>query len=426
MAKDYDLNKGDQLPEFWVKQIQEFIAALTPNLRITQISNTALRLAPGSDSQRAAGIGGQWRWITGNADFTHPAGAAGIYDIYVVASATDIVNTPEPLTDNTDYNFYMQILASGVTPSGNTPAGKAITAYRKIGETDWDGSKIVGFRQLTGATDTTLPIQPTSPNANSWAVRVRAAASQGSAVPIVRVENSTGGTVYFAVYTGKSSFNADVEVAGALTAGSLHVTGNTDLDGTLNVDGQTTLAAATGTTVTPASDSTTKLATTAFVHAAIAASDLSDALAAEIARAEAAESDEASARAAADTTRMALRVATIGNNDVPPWPDGTIIGFVPVSALSGEGWSLVGVITRAMVSGTSVFKVQTDHGSGTGVLSDVTGLTSITPATGRFQRAAATGGPIALSDLDTVAVVIVTQGTTKGIAVALEFERTHS
>ncbi len=180
-------------------------------------------------------------------------------------------------------------------------------------------------------------------------------------------------------------------------------------------------------------------------------------LTAETTRAEAAETAEAAARAAADTAEAAARaaadtaeaaarvdgdnfavihVATMDSQTSPPQAAGTVVGHVPVSILGTGVWTLRGVISRAMVApsgAASVYKVQTDTGHSDGTLADVSGLSGgapVTPATGRAVRQAVTSGgtptPLPLNDLDTVAVVLVTPGTTKGPSVALEFVRAHS
>lgn len=222
------MNKGDQLPAFFLKKLQDFLQGLTPNLVVTCPTTTSIRL-PGSADPMAAVVGGLFRYITADWDTTHPGGGAGVYDIHVVASAETVVNTPAPFTDNTDYNFYPKIVVSGGTPSGSTPGGNAITQTRKIGECDWDGSKITGLRLINSAKSGLQAIQPMAANAEAWAVSARGATSHDVAVPILRVESVNAGTQYFTVQPNLTKVWNALTVVGTLNAGTIAAT---DFSGT--------------------------------------------------------------------------------------------------------------------------------------------------------------------------------------------------
>lgn len=146
MPQNHTLNPGDQLPAYWLDQIQEFLSAQMPHILITRpAGGTSLRLSPasGNTGRQGAAINGLWRYIDGDFDCVHPGGAAGTYDLYLVASAENIVSSPQPYTDDTDYQCYPQILPAGTTPTGNTPPGNPIAEYRRIGQCYWDGAKIL-------------------------------------------------------------------------------------------------------------------------------------------------------------------------------------------------------------------------------------------------------------------------------------------
>jgi len=231
VPKDYSsLTPGSQLPSFWLLQIQEYISALAPDLRLTQISDVALRIV-GTGHQQAVGINGLWRWVTGNADATHPGGAAGTYDVYVACSANEIDLS---FNDTTDYTFYLYIRPTGTPPTGNTPAAKAIAATRKIGECDWSGTAITGFRQIVGSNDTTIPIMPQAPWPKHPAIRVRAATSHDPTVPVVTAQTSAGVELW-GVYINSIQLKQPVTITG-----SAHITTDLTVDGNLTVTGSVT------------------------------------------------------------------------------------------------------------------------------------------------------------------------------------------
>lgn len=187
MSKYFDLNHGDTLPAFWTDAIQEYISTIAANVKLSVPAANQVRVQSSAASgQTGIGIDGLWRYNSADVTVTHPAGNAGIvHSIYVVASA----NTASlPNTDTTDYSFGVQILPGATTPTG-THNGRAITAYRKIGETDWDGTNVTGLRLLPGvAAGDMRPVTAIAPAANVPATVIRAAAAM--VADIWRVEDS--------------------------------------------------------------------------------------------------------------------------------------------------------------------------------------------------------------------------------------------
>lgn len=145
-----DLNQGDVLPASLLDALQEFVGSADTNLQLTIANPTTVRaVADTGAGQSSFGINGLWRWRTANHDVA-VSGAAGTRDVFAVASANSFTSAD---IDNTDYNWYLQVVASGATPTGNTPAGNPIVAYRKVGQLAWDGAAItslVGINHLTG------------------------------------------------------------------------------------------------------------------------------------------------------------------------------------------------------------------------------------------------------------------------------------
>jgi hypothetical protein len=220
----------DILYASFLDALQEFVGTLTANLRISMASVTAISIAAGTGSDQVAiAIGGRWRYITTGVTAT-ASGSAGVKDVLAVASE----NVFNGAADTTDYTFGVQVVTTGGAASGNHN-GRPVVASRKIGEVDWSGSAITGFRQTRGTGDTTLPITPTTPN--------------GGVVPL-RVVAPSGQTamLFQALVNG-------VVMAQITPGGQLQVASVANLGGS-----------GPPTSLTPASsDDSTKIATTAFV-----------------------------------------------------------------------------------------------------------------------------------------------------------------
>lgn len=220
MPKHRDLNRGDVFPASFVKASQEFIGTDAINFRLTPANATTLRgVAGASDDQAALGIDGLWRYRAANHDVAHPGGAAGVYEIYAVASANEFTNAPVVDTDNTDYNWYLQILPTGNLPAGNTPAGKPIVAYRKVGEVDWSGTQITGIRQFVGQVDARAPATPSSPIATVSAIRAKAF-SVGQSAAVIQVDDALGAAKFTVSDAGLVDAAAGYRVNGVALAAS--------------------------------------------------------------------------------------------------------------------------------------------------------------------------------------------------------------
>lgn len=147
MSKHRQIFYQQPIPQDFLDALQEFIGTLSTNFSISQASGTSIQVVAGAGSaQVSLGISGLWRYISATATAAHPGGAAGTYDVYAVASANSFTaGGSSGETDNTDYSFGLQILTSGATPTGNY-SGRAITAYRKVGQVIWDGSQITSVQ----------------------------------------------------------------------------------------------------------------------------------------------------------------------------------------------------------------------------------------------------------------------------------------
>lgn len=146
-----DLVRGQPLPQSFLSALQEFIGTLDANLVVTKATATSIQVVAGPGSAQAAvGIDGLFRYNAATVTAAMPASPPlGTYDIYAVASANSFSNAPAPDTDNTDYSFGLQIVASAATPTG-TWNGQAISNYRKLGTLTWDGTQITGIQQTAG------------------------------------------------------------------------------------------------------------------------------------------------------------------------------------------------------------------------------------------------------------------------------------
>lgn len=187
MAKNWTFIRDDVFPSWWANSIQEFIGAASHNLEVRELNDTTVEVPAGTfDDQVSIAIDGRWRFRTTSVTRAHPAGVAGTYEVYAVCKENSIVSTPLPFTDATDYNFDLRIEPPGGVP---TIVPGTVDFYRKIGQTEWDGAKITGVRQLAGQVST-RPIQPQARKADETPVRVRGFA--GQTADLVRVEDSAG------------------------------------------------------------------------------------------------------------------------------------------------------------------------------------------------------------------------------------------
>lgn len=149
MSKNLVLNRGDVLPASFIAALEEYVSTLASNFALTYSPTQVTILAGTGSAQVSLGIGGLWRYRTTTLNVAAPSGAAGSYDILAVASANSFASTPAPDTDNTDYSFGLQIVASGGAASG-TWNGNAIVASRKVGSLVWSGSAITALYSSVG------------------------------------------------------------------------------------------------------------------------------------------------------------------------------------------------------------------------------------------------------------------------------------
>lgn len=228
MAKYRNLDRGDVLPASWTDALQEFIGTLAANVRLTMPNATTVRIAAAVNSGQAAiGIDGLWRYSTTTVDAT-ASGAAGVKDIFVVAAANSFTGQD---VDETEYTPGLQILAQGTTPTGNYmfPSGsKAIAAFRKVGELQWNGTAITELRQTVGVEDATAPITATAPNAGVTPGRFIGAT--GQTAPLIEGRIGLAGSNVFAV----SAAGAITASGGLTLGGALTVTGNVAASGYLH------------------------------------------------------------------------------------------------------------------------------------------------------------------------------------------------
>lgn len=132
-----DLHAKVKFPADYSRALEQFIG-LFSNLVIHQVSATVIGVAAGANNaQVSLGIEGLWRWINAEVQATHPGGAAGSYDIVATTTANVFTTGTEEEEDHTNYNWALQIV-----PTGTTPSGGGIAATRKIGTVTWSGTAI--------------------------------------------------------------------------------------------------------------------------------------------------------------------------------------------------------------------------------------------------------------------------------------------
>jgi hypothetical protein len=133
-------------PAYWANALQDLQGGAFWGYRITKLSNLNIRVPGGAGPLTSAlKIQGFTRFATANVDRAHPGGAAGLYDVFAVAAADAVVNTPVPFTDNTNYAHDLRIVATGNTP---TLSAGVVDIYRKVGQVTWDGAAITGVYEL--------------------------------------------------------------------------------------------------------------------------------------------------------------------------------------------------------------------------------------------------------------------------------------
>jgi len=212
MTQNYAYDKGDIAYEPFFDSIQEIVGSSAPAFVLAVLNDTTVRCAAGSgNAQQAIAVNGLHRYNTSNADATHPAGAAGTYDIYVTASDNDYGGPADQIDSPTDYTFGLVIRATGSPPTG-------VDQYRKVGETKWDGSAITELRQTVGSRDDTAMINPRADTAKSVPLVIEAAASQTG--NLLEIRDSAGNSTLI-VY-----WDSYLETVGGLGAPYIGVYGD--------------------------------------------------------------------------------------------------------------------------------------------------------------------------------------------------------
>ena len=264
MAKHWPFSSGDVLPSGFIGALEEYVGTVTSALRLTASATAVSATALADTDQVCVGVRGIFRYRTGLA--TTPvsvtiSGGAATYDLHIaVASPTSASN---PAGGDGTTNWYLLSSAAGGSPSGTLPppsGGTAIAYSRKIGEVDWDGTKITALRQLVGLTDATGPITPTAPAAAVTPLTARGASSQSanllnigsSSSATDRLTLNSAGQLALPVAgnTGGLLLGSDASLyrSAALTLrtnSALIVDGALTASSTLGVTGATTLAALT-------------------------------------------------------------------------------------------------------------------------------------------------------------------------------------
>lgn len=133
-------------PSWWANAIQQYIAGMATDLRLSRVNATTIQVAPRPPHDRAAiAIDGRWRYIDAAVQRSYPGGT-GTFDVWAVTITNDVTNSPDPYTDHTDYAFDLRITATGVNPSGT-----GVGLYEKIGELDAVSGSITALRQTHGS-----------------------------------------------------------------------------------------------------------------------------------------------------------------------------------------------------------------------------------------------------------------------------------
>jgi microcystin-dependent protein len=148
MLEHHAFARKDIFPSWWANAIQHFMSVAAPAFQLSLQDATHIQVVGGADMAAASiAIDGAWRWNETTVNRAHPGGAAGSWDIYVVAVANDIESTPEPGTDDTDYAFALRIEKSGTTP---TIEAGVVDIYRLVGNLVWSGAAITALTQTVG------------------------------------------------------------------------------------------------------------------------------------------------------------------------------------------------------------------------------------------------------------------------------------
>jgi microcystin-dependent protein len=148
-----DFHALEKLPADYTRALEQFIG-LFSNVLLVQVNTTTIAVpANATNGQASLGIEGLWRYNTAEVTAVHPGGSAGTYDIVAATTANSFTVGAEEEEDHTDYSWSLHIETAGKVPSGG-----GIAATRKLGEVDWNGTRITAMRQLVpGLTSLSSP-----------------------------------------------------------------------------------------------------------------------------------------------------------------------------------------------------------------------------------------------------------------------------
>jgi hypothetical protein len=139
MGKHRNYDDEDILYASWTDALQEFISNLVSNFRLVYVNTTTVRAEASSGmGQVSVGFGGPWRYRASNYDLTI-SGGPGTKTIWAVAVSANDFEGPSEDPDETEYAFELR------STTGAEPGSVALS--RKVGEVDWDGTKITAIRQ---------------------------------------------------------------------------------------------------------------------------------------------------------------------------------------------------------------------------------------------------------------------------------------
>ena len=88
MTQNIELDPGDVAIAPFFDATQEFIGAAGPSFYLTVLNSTTLRAVAGTgNAQNAVAVEGRYRYRQSNLDVVHPGGSAGVYGVWVTATA---------------------------------------------------------------------------------------------------------------------------------------------------------------------------------------------------------------------------------------------------------------------------------------------------------------------------------------------------
>lgn len=472
MAQDRILPYGSPLPASWLAGLQEYVGIATHNFHLSLANATTVQVVAGTLSDQVAiGIDGLFRYISSTVT-SAITGTAGPYDVFAVCGPNSFTNIPTVDTDLTVYAFALQALAHGTTP---TLTG-TVTNFRKVGEVDWDGTKVTGFRQLQGEFTAVGNISATAPAAAVRPIRAIGVAGQTAAlqtwessVAVLATMSPTGGLALADALTGTTGAftgnvsagsltvsgaasaaslalsgalsaatgtfsgalaSASITVTGAASAASLALTGAlTAASGTFTGGVSAASFAASGLTST--ATLTVSGATTLAAATGVTVSPFTDSTTKLASTAFVQGAIAAAAGGAFDPTLIKIFTRTVHvavmDDQTAVGAAANIIGSIPIALSSHETAKLVAVKIKcsSIPTTATIVKLQWDHGAH-GTLSDVgNGMVNLTVAAAGYVETALTAAQT-VSDGDEIAIRATTRGDAKGIKIAIILERTIS